>query len=74
MTFTAKFNAKLKPKVDENQIKQSIAGLTEDAAAAKLKEIGNVIGSDIQITPQLPKPLDFLPFRPENITLEVTAK
>ncbi len=74
LTFTAKYNAKLKPKVDEAQIKKSIAGLSKEAADNKLREIKNVIGTQILIKPALPKPLDLLPFWPENINLEVTAK
>ncbi len=74
LVFTAKYKAKLKPKVDVEQLKKQIAGKTEDVAAEKLKEIGNVIGSDIEIKPSLPKPLNLLPFLAKNISIEVTAK
>ena len=40
----------------------------------QVKDIGNVIGSDIEIKPSLPKPLDILPILAKNITIEVTAK
>lgn len=74
LVFTAKFKAKLKPKIDLEALKKQIAGQPKDVADAKLREIGNVIGTDIQLIPNLPAPLDILPFMVQNITIEVTAK
>lgn len=74
LVFTAKFKAKLKPKIDEEQLKKQLTGMTEDQAKDKVKEIGNVIGSDVVFTPNLPGPLRILPFLSQNITLEVMAK
>lgn len=74
LIFTAKFKAKLMPKVDQDKIKKEISGKTPAQAAAILKNIENVIGSNIQTRPSLPGPLQILPFLPKNITLEITAK
>lgn len=74
LVFTAKFKAKLKPKIDLEALKKQIAGQPKNKADEKLREIGNVIGTEIQLTPNLPAPLDILPFMSNNITIEVTAK
>lgn len=74
LIFTAKFKAKLMPTFDQNQMKKEIAGKTPAQAAEKLKEIDNVVGSDINLIPPLPGPLARLPFLPQNINLKVTAK
>lgn len=73
--FLAKFKAKLMPKIDEAQIKKEIAGKTPQEAAERLRQIENVIGSNIELTPSIPIPaLQRLPFLSNNINLEVTAK
>jgi hypothetical protein len=74
LVFTAKFKAKLKPKIDLEGLKKQIAGQPKGRAEEKLREIGNVIGTEILLTPNLPAPLDILPFITNNITIEVTAK
>jgi hypothetical protein len=73
--FLAKFKAKLMPKIDQAKIKKEIAGKTPQEAAERLRQVENVIGSNIELTPSLPIPaLQRLPFLSNNITLEVTAK
>jgi hypothetical protein len=73
--FLAKFKAKLMPKIDQAKIKQEIAGKTPQEAAERLRQVENVIGSNIELTPSLPiQALQRLPFLSNNITLEVTAK
>jgi hypothetical protein len=75
LIFSAKFVAKLNPKLDQNQIKRDIAGKTIEQAAERLKQVNNVIGSQVMFTPPLPAgPWQRLPILPQNITLEITAK
>lgn len=74
LIFAAKFKAKLMPKIDHEKVKKDIAGKTPGEAASILKNIENVIGSNIVTKPSLPGPLQRLPFIAKNITLEVTAK
>jgi hypothetical protein len=61
-------------KIDMDKIKKDIAGKSPDQAADQLRTIENVIGSNIDIKPSLPGPLRKLPFLPQNIDIEVTAK
>ncbi len=73
--FLAKFKAKLMPKIDQDKIKKEISGKTPQEAAERLRQVENVIGSNIELTPSIPIPaLQRLPFMANNITLDVTAK
>lgn len=74
LIFQAKFRAKLMAKIDIDKIKKDIAGKSPDQAADQLRTIENVIGSNIDIKPSFPGPLRRLPFLPQNIEIEVTAK
>ena len=74
LVFTAKFKAKLMPKLNEDQIKKDIAFLTPSQVEEKLKTIESVIGAEIKTTPSLPSFLARMPFLANNITLHVTAK
>lgn len=75
LVFLAKFRAKLKPKLEKEQLQKELVGKTPDQAAAKLKEVSSVIGSDIQIVPSIPiKALQRLPLFASNIEIEVAAK
>ena len=74
LVFSAKFKAKLMPKFDLEQLKKDIAFKSASQAADRLKQIENVIGSDIEFKPDLPGPLERLPILTKNIDLEVTAK
>lgn len=71
--FTAKFKAKLMPKLDINKIRASIAFKTPAQVEYLLKSNESVIGADIKITPELPGPLARLPFLPQNINLEISS-
>lgn len=74
LVFTAKFRAKLMPKLDEEKIKQEIAFKTPQQVEEKLKTLGNVIGAEVKMSPSLPGPLARLPMLSKNIKIEVTAK
>lgn len=71
--FTAKFKAKLMPRLDLEKIKSQIKFKTPDEVETILKSNENVIGADIKITPDLPAPLQRLPFLSQNINLEINS-
>lgn len=71
--FTAKYKAKLMPKLDLSKIKSSIIFKTPLQVEDILKANENVIGADIKISPQLPGPLQRLPILPQNINLEINS-
>lgn len=73
IVFTAKFKAKLMPKLDINKIKSSIVFKTPLQVEDILKSNESVIGADIRISPQLPGPLQRLPILPQNITIEISS-
>lgn len=68
--FTAKFKAKLMPKLDLNKLKSQITFKTPIQVEEILKANENVIGADIRMSPNLPGPLQRLPILPQNINLE----
>lgn len=72
--FTARFRAKLMPRIDAEQIAKLIVGKTPQSAADILRTYDNVLGSDIIITPALPGPLQRLPFIQKNIKVDVGLK
>ncbi|MDO8618454.1 MAG: hypothetical protein Q7R49_00755 [Candidatus Daviesbacteria bacterium] len=74
VTFTARFKAKLMPKIDTDQIKKQLIGRSPQEAADILKSYENVLGSDIKLTPSFPGPLQRLPIMSQNITIEVGLK
>lgn len=73
IVFTAKFKAKLMPKLDLNKIKSDITFKTPMQVEDLLKTNESVIGADIKVTPELPGPLQRLPLLPQNINLEVSS-
>lgn len=74
LIFTAKFKAKLSPKLDQEKLKKEISFKSPAQTADILKKIENVIGVNIKFSPNLPVFLQRLPLLTKNITLEVTAK
>lgn len=74
LVFLARFKAKLMPKIDQAKIKKNLVGKTPQQAAEILKTYDNVLGSEIKITPSLPKPLARLPLLEQNIKIEVGLK
>lgn len=71
--FTAKFKAKLMPKLDLNKLKSEITFKTPDQVESTLKSNESVIGADIKLSPQLPGPLQRLPLLSQNINLEISS-
>ncbi len=74
LIFNAKFTAKLLPQFNLEDIKQQIKGKSIIDASNKLKELENVVGSEIILTPSLPGPFARLPFFTNNIVVNVSPK
>jgi len=74
LIFLARFKAKLIPKIDTNQLKKQIKGKTPVEAANILKGNGDILGSDIKLSPPLPLFLQRLPVWERNIKVEVGLK
>ncbi|MFH0937151.1 MAG: hypothetical protein V1808_02575, partial [Candidatus Daviesbacteria bacterium] len=74
LTFRARFRAKLLPKLNTDDLKKQIKGLSVTAAAEKLKALESVIGSEIKLYPNLPSQISRLPLLPQNISINVTPK
>lgn len=73
IVFTAKFKAKLMPRLDLNKIRSEITFKSPGRVEKILKSYESVIGADIKVTPQLPDPLLRLPILSKNITLEINS-
>lgn len=74
LIFLAKFKAKLMPKIDTDKIKSQIKFKTPDQVESMLKGMDNVLGSEIKMTPDLPKFLQRMPIYAKNIQVEVGLK
>lgn len=74
LIFLARFKAKLLPKIDTEKIKNKIRFKTPTEVAGILKEMENVLGSEIKISPNLPEVLKRLPALTKNIKIEVGLK
>ncbi|MBU1000177.1 baseplate J/gp47 family protein, partial [Patescibacteria group bacterium] len=74
LIFLARFKAKLIPMVDTNKIKDNIKFKSYSEALSIIKETENVLGSEINITPALPKMIQRIPILSKNITIEVGLK
>lgn len=74
LIFLARFKAKLLPKIDTEKIKNQIKFKSPDEVAEALKGMDNVLGSEINLSPSLPKILQRLPAFANNIKIEVGLK
>lgn len=74
LIFLARFKAKLMPKIDSEEIKKKIRGQDLGKVLAELKQMENVLGSEITIRPKLPAPLQRIPLLTRNIKIEVGLK
>lgn len=74
LIFLARFKAKLVPKIDTEKIKNQIKFKTPSKANNILKGMDNILGSEIHLTPSLPKVLERLPILSKNIKIEVGLK
>lgn len=74
LIFAAKFKAKLKPQIDIEKFKKEITFKSPQEVADAARKIENVIGSNIELKPNLPGPFQRLPILPGNISIDVMAK
>lgn len=74
LIFRARFRAKLLPKLDTEELKKQMRGRGINEVGNKLKEIENVIGSEIVLSPSLPASFARMPFLDKNITVNISPK
>lgn len=74
LIFLARFKAKLLPKIDTNKLKDQIKGKSVSEVEKNLKNMENVLGSEIRISPSLPPILQRLPILGRNIQIQVGLK
>lgn len=74
LIFLARFKAKLMPKLDVKKIKNQIRGRSTNEAVSIIKNLENVLESEIAITPKFPPQVARLPFLDRNIKIEVKLK
>lgn len=74
LVFLARFKAKLLPKLNSVDLKRSIRGKSAAEVANILKNIENVLGSEIKLSPNLPPPLSRMPLLDQNIHIIITPK
>lgn len=74
LIFLARFKAKLIPKIDTDKIRGQIKFKTPFEVNNILKGMDNILGSEIRLTPNLPKVLERLPILTKNIKIEVGLK
>lgn len=74
LVFLARFKAKLIPKVDKDKVRSKIKFKTFAEVESILKGMDNILGSEIKMTPNLPKILERLPILSKNIKIEVGLK
>lgn len=74
LVFLARFKAKLIPKIDIDKVKNAIRGKSAAEAVAIIKNMENILGSEIKISPKLPPVMQRLPLLGKNIQIEVGLK
>jgi len=74
LIFLARFRAKLLPKIDIEKLKNQIRGKSSNEVTEILKNMENVLGSEIKMSPALPPALARMPFLSRNIQIEVGLK
>lgn len=74
LIFKAKFRAKLMPKLNTDDLKKQMRGKSIEDVVNNLKNIENVVGSEIKFSPSLPNQLTRLPLFDRNITVIISPK
>lgn len=74
LIFLARFKAKLLPKIDTEKIRNQIKFKSATEVENTLKSMDHILGSEIHLTPKLPKALERLPILSKNIKIEVGLK
>lgn len=71
MVLPIRYEAKLLPRLDFNEIKKNLRGHYPDKVEEYLVSLPQFVSADIQIRPNLPKALKTLPRVTKNINLEI---
>lgn len=74
LVFGAKFKANLMPKFNDDDLKKQMAGKDIEEVGNNLKNLDNVVESEIKLSPKLPAPFARLPFLAKNISIVITPK
>lgn len=74
LIFLARFKAKLFPKINTQNLKNQIKGKSVGETEKIVKEMENILGSEVKISPSLPSFLQRLPILTRNINIEVGLK
>ena len=74
LIFLARFKAKLMPKLDIKKIKDQIRGRSANDAVSIIRNLENVLESEIVITPKFLPQIARLPLLDKNIKIEVKLK
>ncbi len=74
LIFLARFKAKLLPRIDTEKLRSQIKGKSFSEAGSIIKKMDNILGSEIKMSPKLPKILERLPLLGKNIKIEVGLK
>lgn len=74
LTFTARFKAKLLPNLNIDDLKKKIRGQSMTGLAVELKNMDNVLGSEVKLIPKLPTQISRLPLLIRNISVIITPK
>lgn len=72
--FLAKFKARLLPIINTDDLKKKVVGKSVSEAEEIIRNIENVLSSDIKVTPSLPGFLQRIPFIGKNISITVGSK
>lgn len=69
--LTVEVQVKLQPKIQIEDLRQSLSGKKVDAAESILKETPNFSRTEVKISPPIPGLINRLPYRKENIKIEI---
>lgn len=69
--LTVEVQVKLQPKIQLEDLRQSLSGKKVDAAESILKKTPNFSRTEVKISPPIPGLINRLPYRKENIKIEI---
>lgn len=74
LNFQAKISAQVVPKIDEQKIKEDLAGRNSDSATAYLSSLGDVSAYELKLWPNLPVSLQRVPRDTGRITVTLITE
>jgi len=74
LNFQAKISAQVVPKIDEQKIKEDLAGRNSDSATAYLSSLGDVSAYELKLWPNLPASLQRVPMNIGRITVTLVTE